>query len=359
MADALAPCIQPQLDAQQLDDDILRVLGAQWKRVFAHCSRPLAEALEPERDALFRLLVWRLTFGAARARTPGQALQNLRMFGGARDAAGSAGGGGGSLARAAVVELLLAVLLPWLFDRLRARATADGWADADAGSPRRVAWRLLNACEGVPRFARFAGTLALLAARRPYAPRHVLTGARVGYAVVGAPAFALAFDFVGQQLLWEALTEHADLVASCAPSRAAVRSLGRRGARAARALLHAVGIGAVTPPAPVPVDDRTAELRCAECGACPPVVPCRALAQPHDGEKRPSAMGAGARGQSDPCAHVHCYACLYAALAADAHHECSVCARRVRAIARVEWRADGEPPPADVLADGWLLTPRP
>lgn len=37
-SDGLQPCIHNQLDAQQLDTDIMRVLGAQWNRIFATCG---------------------------------------------------------------------------------------------------------------------------------------------------------------------------------------------------------------------------------------------------------------------------------------------------------------------------------
>lgn len=319
--------------------------------VFRTPQRPMAEALEPERDALLRLLVWRFTFGA-QSRTPGQALQNLRISGAPDAAPLAAGTPKGSwrrsslLSRVALLELLLAVLLPWLLDRLRARASAHRWAEAEAGSPRRVLWRVLNASESAAKVAQLLGTLSLLGFRRPYAPVHLLTGARVRYATIGAPAFALAFEFVGQQLLWDALSEHASFAANLAPSRASIRALARRGARAASALLGAVGLGNTAPRAHESdgADAALGKLRCAECGASPPVMPCRARAdsagdapgQPSS-LLRPAPSGVDGREAKDACGHVHCYACLSAALAADSQHVCRVCARRVRNISRVVW----------------------
>lgn len=189
----------------------------------------MAEALEPERDALLRLLAWLLTF-SARARTPGQALQNLRISGapaakGASARAADGGGVAGPCSRVALLELLLAVLMPWLLDRLRARASAHRWAEAEPGSRRRVLWRALNATEGASKVLQLCGTLALLGLRRPYYPRHLLSGARVRYATVGAPSYTLAFEFVGQQLLWEALSEQAAFAAELAPTRADRKSV--------------------------------------------------------------------------------------------------------------------------------------
>jgi hypothetical protein len=46
--DVLAPCATHQLDAQQLDVDIMHALGTQWKRIFARCSvRAAPEPADP------------------------------------------------------------------------------------------------------------------------------------------------------------------------------------------------------------------------------------------------------------------------------------------------------------------------
>jgi hypothetical protein len=249
--------------------------------------------------------------------------------------------------RSALVELALAVVLPWALDRLRARARARGWAEAAAGSARRAAWRALHACEGAAKALQLAGTLALLGGRRPYALRHVLSGARVGYARAGAAAFPLAFEFVGQQILWQALAEQAALAAELAPSRAAARALGRRCARGARELASAArgalggGAGGAASAA---AGAAPGDLRCVECGASPAAIPCRALARapPPPVARAPTEAAAAIAAVADPCGHVHCYACLSAALAVDARHECRACARGVRALERCAWQRAGE-----------------
>ncbi|KAJ1628235.1 Pex12 amino terminal region-domain-containing protein [Pavlovales sp. CCMP2436] len=330
------PCATHQLDAQQLDADLMRALGAQWKRVFTHMSRTVADAIEPEREALLRLLIWCLTFRGRNVRTPGQALQNLRLVS-ARDEVAQPRRAARQqlLSRAAVLELLLAVLAPWVIDRLRAHASARRWAEAEPGSARHILWRALNASEGAAKVLQLLSTLSLLAARRPFALRHVLTGTRVSYTAVGAPSFALAFEFVGQQLLWQALTEHAAFFSELAPSRAFLRALGRRGMRAASTLLGAAGALRVGAGCAGAADAPTAELQCVECRALPASIPCRAVAEPPAATEPPARSAES--GRKGACGHVHCYACLSSALAADSHHACRVCARRVRAIARVEW----------------------
>ena len=264
-----------QLDAQTLDDEVVRILRAQTDKALAHAgptwaraaaavrrawarlaARPpssttehaaptavagdvdnddddetpplaLSSRFKPELDALVRFVVW--WFSTRRnVPTPGLTMQNLRFRNEAMfsephlKSALSLPGDGPTRAQRAL-HLALTVLVPYAWLKLGDVAVDERWAERE---DRERWWAALEYADKTLRFATLFNLLAFLAHGKYRTLAERLLRVRLVYSKNEAVR-TLSFDLVNQQLLLEGFSEMLLYLAPLVDVSAAVRWVRR------------------------------------------------------------------------------------------------------------------------------------
>ncbi|EFJ49149.1 hypothetical protein VOLCADRAFT_104358 [Volvox carteri f. nagariensis] len=257
-----------------------------------------AASWEPELRAVLSLMVFCLSVWAGRA-TPGSELLNLRYRDERAVAAGKqqhlvgpsgVGGPGLSLPQRVVLGLGTAVL-PYTWSRLCRTAHEGDWAESEAGSWRRIAWRGMRWCEAAVTAAAAVNSWVFLVGGNYRSLMERLVGARLVWRQA-AMARIISFEYLNRQLVWQELSEALLLLLP-------LLDINRLRRTALRALPRPSNV-AVAPAAAA--DGGVVSGGCPLCGSDEPLTAVLAL----------------------PCRHTYCYYCLRSHTLADPRFVCPV-----------------------------------
>jgi len=274
-----------QLEAAELDKELIDMLFVQLNRVFALFRPSLLEAFQPELEAAFRSTVFYFSIWSG-GQTPGNYFQNLVFVDGRSLHAGSLKGAPPSLSQRRLHALLF-VLLPWLWARGSRFLSAREWGARPAGDVRRRVWKAVQWLETVHRCATTLNLLLFLRFGRYRSVGERVLRLRL---LPKEPTLSrsLNFDYMNQVLLWNSFQELFETLRPLLVANAH---------RFTRLLLALPSPLSILPPslssASAPPPDGT-PLPISACGIChvdPPHTP-------HHGS----------------CSHPFCYYCLRSAL---------------------------------------------
>ena len=291
-----------QLDSATLDDELVKILRDQTERTakIIPALGTLVTTHRSELDLFLRFLLWwfsmRLNFAS-----PGEVLQNLRFRDERKFSSPHTRGlltlpNDGPTRSQRVGHLMLSVLLPWMWNRLRDRAVEERWGE---NRETEHFWSGLEAADKAYRVAALANFLFLLVDGR----YRCLTDRILKMRLIPAKnesVRAVSFELINQQLLFEGFSEILLVILPLVDWSAFLRTLIKWKNLSQRlfwrmipqalidriSFLRKTSEGGENPVGGVTAEDE--KYRCVSCGENPAIMACR----------------------TTPCEHIYCYYCL-------------------------------------------------
>jgi peroxin-2 len=281
-----------------LDEELIKMLREQSEKVLGMFSftSAIPTHFRSEIDMCIRFIMWWFSIRTNTA-SPGEVLQNLRYRDERKFSYLHTKGlltlpndmpsrGQRSM------HLLLSVLTPWMWNRLRDHAVEKQWGE---NHETEHWWSILEAVDRAHRVASLVNFLIFLGDGR----YRNITDRLLKMRLIPArneSVRAVSFELINQQLLFEGFSEILLVILPLVDWSAFARSLGKL-----RNLLRKL-LMLVTPQRVIdflndklggsPLTDASGspdqEMKCVSCGASPAIMPHRAM----------------------PCEHVYCYFCL-------------------------------------------------
>ena len=270
-----------QLDASELDSELLDVLSTQFKNIFKHFQPGFWVKVAPELRAALRYMLWRYTVKCNEA-SVGQQLLGLRYTSEAHHNGTSSQW---MSSKQKVLFGLLTILGPWLQERAVDLAV---WTREVPYIS--ILWTLLDKSERFWKLASLLNFLVFL--RQGY--YQFLVERLIGIRAVYPRRTGLrqvSFEYMDREMLWHGFAEFLFFILPLINVRKIKNVV-------TRLLLSHVG---------QPSHGGRVQQDCRECAAC------------DDWPTNPHEMG---------CSHVFCYVCLQGNYLADPGYVCPVCGHK-------------------------------